>query len=106
MLFRSLKSPREKGGQPPTPPLWDRRASATASPVSGVPGPGEIASTSASLQVEHRGELASLFMGIGWLSPVSATWARVLGLGDVERSKGRQVEGQAHCSHCWGPVIV
>lgn len=37
VLFRSLKSPRGKGRQPPTLPLWVGRMSATASPVSRDP---------------------------------------------------------------------
>ena len=74
VLFRSLKNPRAKGRQPPTPPPWDRRTSATASPGSG----GPIAAFAGRVQQGSR----LLNHGDWRVSPASATWVRVLGLGD------------------------
>lgn len=84
---------------------WDSRMPATASPVSGRPGPGEIASACAFRQV-GTGGAASLLMEtvirVQLQLPGQEFWVWE----HVGRSKGRGVEGQSHSNHCWCPGTV
>lgn len=101
----AIQKPEQTQGDGQTPPTHSSMGQEDTShchPVRGLPGPGDIASTSASLQVGA----SSFLRGKGHLSTASAAWTRVLGLENAGRGKGRQVEGQSHSSYFWGLEII